>query len=192
VDNLLLKGIDLAEAEHWLQKYESDFSKSEREFIKSSQSSQRLSWRKVFILVICPWMPVGTLEAAKKLTLVGAVCSAVMSFCYLPNLASLSHLYMPILWAGLAIGTFWNSRVAAATAVGIGAAMALLIPLGDMQVGIVTPFHPDLLQAFLLSVNLSTIASTEVLLFLIQPGLWAGLRGATARHYLAVSKAMVD
>lgn len=116
-----------------------------------------------------------------------------MSFCYLLNsLADLPPLYLAAVWAGLAIGTFWNSRLAAGVAVGIGACTSLLMPLGDLakltELG--SPFHPkqNPLGELLLSVDLSSIASTELLLLLIQPGLWAGLRGAAARHYLAASQ----
>jgi hypothetical protein len=58
---------------------------------------------------------------------------------------------------------------------------------------IATPFHPkqNWLEPLLLAMRLSSITYTELLLLLIQPGLWAGLRGTTARHYLAASEVML-
>src|SRR5262249_8664985 len=101
-DNLLLKENDLTEGEHWLRKYESDFTKREREFIKFSRSGLRVSWRRLFTLIICPWMSIETLQAAEKLILVGTVCSAIMSLCYFLNsYTDLPPLYLAVLWAGL-------------------------------------------------------------------------------------------
>ena len=65
-------------------------------------------------LVVLPWKPVETPQQAKKLTIVGMISVATLALLYLVMMGnSAAGLVFALLCAGCAVGTYFNSRVAA-------------------------------------------------------------------------------